>query len=82
MRNENSQLTSNELPAAMMALACKRNRSITPNERIAAMIAIAIVTVIVAVLDFANGTAGILAFILAPIGIGAICAVLFLGRGD
>ena len=55
---------------------------ITPNERITAMAAIALITIVIITLDFEGWTGGVLAIGLAPIGIGGILAVLFLGRGE
>lgn len=56
---------------------------ITPSERIAAMAVIAIITIIIVTLDFNGSLGGVFSTILiAPIGIGATCAVLFCGRND
>ena len=59
-------------------------RPITPKERMAAMITIAVITLIIVMLDLAGGGifGGMLAIIVGLGGIGAICAVLFMGREE
>jgi len=55
---------------------------ITPGERMITMLMIGAITAIITLLDFFAGMGGILGFFAAIIGIGAICAVLFVGRED
>ena len=60
------------------------NRTITPNERIIAMIMIAVITVVIIILDLTSGSraTGGISMMIGIVGISAICAVLFVGRGD